>query len=233
MKIPKVLKQPAVEIESGSTRTLLIDNLDTPSWPSRDIGDPKEYVKFIRNTEKMIRQSVEYRRYVNFLKTELDLTSCTFLSNININEMKRVSLEFHHYPFSLFDIVSTVLTYNQHFHGPGWSPCIFDLAEEVVEIHYSNKIGLVPLAETVHELAHSGAIFIPLNLVFGDVSSFIKKYKLGMSDELKNQLSSLIDMTERFGEDYDSDTLDRIVTYLEIPERGKIKEVLIEQKMIA
>ena len=59
--------------------------------------------KVVTYIEREVRSSYEYRNYINYLKTELDMTRCSLLPQIDVNNVN-VSLEFHHYPMNLFEI---------------------------------------------------------------------------------------------------------------------------------
>lgn len=139
--------------------------------------------KAILNLERtMIRSSYEYKNYINYLKNELDLTTCELMPGID-TKTDPVSLEFHHYPFTLFDITQTVareLIQN----GNGDPVSGFDIAEQVMKEHYENNIGLIPLTTTLHSMAHSGAIQIPLKYINGNFNNFYNKYKEFMTPEL-------------------------------------------------
>jgi hypothetical protein len=101
----------------------------------------------------------------------------------------------------------------------------FILANEVMKIHYENKVGLVPLSKTVHELAHNGEIFINLNQIFGDVKSFIMKYENGITDELVEQLKHLIALSSKYGENYSPKVLDKKISYLDIENVDSIQRI--------
>jgi hypothetical protein len=51
------------------------------------------------------------------------------------------------------------------------------VAKEVMSLHYKLVIGLIPLSETVHELAHSGRLFIPIDKVLGRYNLFVECYE--------------------------------------------------------
>src|SRR5574344_2811829 len=67
--------------------------------------------KTIAYLERMIRGSYEYKQYIQYLRTELDINQCALLKQIDAKELE-VSLEMHHYPLTLFEIVQTVLAKN-------------------------------------------------------------------------------------------------------------------------
>jgi hypothetical protein len=132
--------------------------------------------KTIKYIEKEIRNSYEYRSYVKYLKDELDLTRCSLLPNMD-SRVLPVNLEFHHFPFTLYDISETIGKSMISNLGEDESVSCFDIAEKVIEEHYMNNIGLVPLTETLHEMAHNNAITIPMDKVNGDYKKYIEKYK--------------------------------------------------------
>lgn len=157
----------------------------------KDIYDDKKMKKFIVNCEKLIRTSVEYTKYIGFLKEDIGMTNCAILGNINDG---LASIEFHHYPFTLYDIVnlciSKYIMEDKNFNT-------FIIARDVLEEHYTNNIGLVPLSETVHKLVHSGKIFVNLNQVYGNLNGFVEKYYSVMSDELIENYNKLIDFSSK------------------------------------
>ena len=136
--------------------------------------DDKLKVKFIKKIESIVRRSSSYKRYIGFLRNEVDIHRCTFLPFINIEELRNTRLEFHHYPFTLFDIVSIVL--NDYLDTVGKLVSPFIIAKEVLKLHYQNRIGLVPLSVTAHQLAGDGKLFINLKYVKGNYKKFVKIY---------------------------------------------------------
>jgi len=151
-----------------------------------DFFEENNIKKFIKNTERLIRQSREYDEYISLLRTNVkELNHDNILSKITSAD---ASLEFHHYPFSLFDIVETIMM--QHVIDDEKFTS-FSIAKEVVDLHYENKIGLVPLSITTHELAHSGNLFISKKQIFGDYSSFKKKYEKGVSADLNRKIKEM------------------------------------------
>ena len=132
--------------------------------------------------KKVIRNSYEYKSYINYLKNELDLTQCALLPGIDI-KTDPVSLEFHHYPLTLYDITLTVAC-QLIASSDGKAVSGFDIAEQVMKEHYENNIGLIPLTKTLHQMAHSNSITIPLDKVSGNYKNFYNKYKEFMPAEV-------------------------------------------------
>lgn len=148
--------------------------------------DATYYVKFIKSTEALIRRSADYSSYISYLKSECKLNRCAILGDIN-DEMAEI--EFHHYPFTLYDICN-IVTLKRLVKKQKVST--FLVAQEVIELHYNNLIGVVPLSITVHKLVHKGLIFINLKQVFGNVFSFIQNYMDYMSKEIIDDYNKLV-----------------------------------------
>jgi hypothetical protein len=129
----------------------------------------KDFSTFVKAAEKVVRNSKEYKAYIGNLK-EIGLTNCAILNNI---DDEKAEIEFHHYPFTLYDIVSVVIDKRLDNNQP---VSTFLVANEVMNLHFQNKVGLVPLSETVHQLVHDGEIFINYNQVFGYFDKFVEDY---------------------------------------------------------
>ncbi len=170
--------------------------------------------KTISYLEKIIRSSYEYKEYINYMKTELDLTKCALMPQLDQKNMD-FTLEFHHYPMNLFEITQTVglkmideLKDNQKL-----SP--FSICEKVMEEHYRNNIGLVPLSTTLHQMAHNKSINIPIDKVNGNYKRFIKNYSEFIDDDIKDRITDaeLLSITEE-AKDYNNTKLEKkIVNY--------------------
>ena len=162
--------------------------------------DEKEYNKFIKSVEKLVRQSTEYSAYLGHLK-KLGLDKCSFLNNIHDDI---ATIEFHHYPFTLYDIVNIVTAYrfmNKKLVST------FLVAQEVINLHFQNKIGLIPLSKTVHKLFHSGELFININMVYGYVDDFVNYYKDAIPVDLALKYNEILEMSKNNVEYSDKDIL--------------------------
>lgn len=166
-----------------------------------NIETSKDRNKFIKRVEKIIRSSQEYKDYIQFLKEHLDLNKCIFFQNVTSEKGNgkrgRVSIELHHEPFTLYDYVAVVLS---RFEEDGLPINDLLIADEVLELHYSNQVGLVPLSKTMHQVIHnSEKLLVPLNMVYGNYSEFLDKYEpyiIGELEELYNKLERKLDMTK-------------------------------------
>lgn len=154
------------------------------------LNTDKQRVRFIKQCEKMARASMEYRNYMSFLKEYCDMNRCAFFQKITTKDMK-VRLEIHHEPFTLYDICEVVL---DKFIKEGKSINALLISDEVLENHYDNLVGLIPLSKTIHEVYHNtDKIVIPLSMVYGDYKRFLDKYDDYMSEELSDRLYSKLE----------------------------------------
>jgi len=197
MKLPNNLATTKEKLKKNDIEIVKIDvgSPDTFNYHFYEFEDEKKLKRYIKSIESIVRSSIEYKGYIKYLKEEQDLTSCKFLSNIDGKDIKGVSIEFHHYPFNLYEITDTILKKQTDFYAHPTNT--FELANEVMRIHYENMVGLVPLTKTVHELAHSGEVFINLNMVYGNVKKFIEDYNEYISQELFSALDVLTDLSEK------------------------------------
>jgi hypothetical protein len=172
----------------------------------------KDKKKVIKKIEQVVRSSQEYKHYIEFLKREIDMTQCSFFTGITTKDARRVSLEIHHEPFTLFDITQTVM---QKWINEEREINPIMIAEEIMKLHYQNKIGLIPLSVTVHQLVHRGNIFIPLQNVYGDFIAFLQEYEIHVTADLKEILEVKLRMSRDIT-NQDLSILGKKYTYLEI-----------------
>lgn len=172
----------------------------------------KDKIKLIKTIERTVRSSQEYKHYIQFLKEEIDMTQCSFFNNISNKDSKKVSIEIHHEPFTLFDMTQTVMN-KWIAEERDINPIM--MAEDVMKIHYQGHVGLIPLSLTVHELCHTGKIFIPLQDVYGDFISFLEEYDDYIPADLKDILQAKLKMSKEL-QFLDMTILDKHYIYLEV-----------------
>lgn len=187
-----------------------IDEL--PRRPVPKYTSPRDREKFIKTCEMVIRKSFEYKEYIKFLKENLDMNQCIILSNVKKANGKRYSIEIHHEPFTLFDIVETVITRRLENDEPIDA---LKVADEVMDLHYSGVVGLVPLTVTMHELVHSGRIFIPLQFIYHRYNEFFKEYEPYMNSTLIEKLEAKVNLSLHT-QDIVSDSLEVEFVYLDV-----------------
>lgn len=209
MRVPKIVSK---NIEEVKVQVRDFSQFSNPQRPLYDVEDDKSYQKLIKKIERFVRSSLEYREYIDFLKSEINMNQCALFSNLDRTEMSGISLEIHHSPLTLYDITSIVT--NKHImDNKKINP--LRIAEEVMKLHFMGKVGLIPLSVTVHQLVHNGDVFIPLDKVYGNISGFISEYKEAFTQEQKDLLYQNINMTENLI-NYSPAVLERNYTYLNI-----------------
>ena len=160
----------------------------------------KDKRKFIERTKRIVRSSKEYKDYIRYLKENMDMDRCVFFKKVKHTSDNAIKIEVHHEPFTLDDIVRTVI--NKQL-AEGRKLNDLDVANEVMELHYNDMVGLVPLSETIHELVHSDTnkVFVPLNMVYGNFNKFFELYQDYMEDDILTRLEFKIDQTKNMTED--------------------------------
>lgn len=169
-------------------------------------------VKNIKRIESVVRGSLEYREYIKYLVNHMNMDKCHFLPKVKKQDGRRISVEIHHEPFTLYDI--TQIVFEKH-EREGRDINHFLIAEEVMKLHYMNQVGLIPLSATVHQLVHDGKIFIPVQDVYGKgFIDFINEYDI--SDELRTVLFDKIQMSREIEQDDNLSILERQYEYISI-----------------
>lgn len=180
-------------VEAGDVFGIKAD--DSPwavPFQFQDFYNDKAIKKFINSVERLVRTSREYKVYIELLRTNVhQLNHDNILSNITTAD---VDLEFHHYPFTLYEIVEVIML--DHI-ANDVKFTSFSLAKEIMELHYKHFIGIVPLTKTTHELAHSGNLFISTNQIFGEYKKFMELYPAGISVDLKDKIKKLEEYTSK------------------------------------
>lgn len=136
------------------------------SFPSE-----KDYEVFVKNVERIVRYSQEYKLWVKYITDNLGQTKCA-LTNETINEC---SLEIHHHPITLYTVVKAVLN---DFMTKKLEFSTFDVATKVIELHFQNKIGFIVLLSDLHKKYHNGFLNLPIELVHGDYKYIIQNYTI-------------------------------------------------------
>lgn len=147
----------------------------------------RDKVKYIKRCESIIRKSMEYKEYMKFLKLHMDMSKCTVVKNLATGDGRKYSIEIHHEPFTLFDIVDVVL--NKRIQE-NLSTHELDIADEVMGLHYDEEIGLIPLSTTMHEAVHNDKIFIPLQLIYQQYDTFFNIYEPHMESRLIKKIEA-------------------------------------------
>ena len=163
------------------------------------LTNDKDRTKFISRIEKICRSSMEYKDYISFLKEYVDMTKCKFFKGVTNIDNRKIKIEIHHEPLTLFDIVATVLN---KWESEGMPLNDLLITDEVMSLHYFNQVGLIPLSQTVHLMVHDNAtIVIPLYLIYGKYKEFIRDYQDYISEEIYDKIERKILQTKSITDD--------------------------------
>ena len=186
---------------------VIIEMKDIPEYnfSDYDLADEKQFKKYIQSIERDVRNSFEYKEMIKYLREYMDMNQCAFYKNLNNIDNTKVHIEIHHEPLSLYDICLIVYNKRCAFHESIEEEWV---AKEVMYLHYNLMVGLIPLAETVHELVHAQYLFVPTTAVLGKYKEFVNRYRDYMMPE---QLETL-EHIEKATEVYSSDMADMILS---------------------
>lgn len=191
--------------------------------------------KFVKRCERHIRSSLEYRDLMYYLKENMDFNKCAFFTHVENANGIRSRIEIHHEPFTLYDIVDTVV---RKFESEGKPISDMYICDEVMELHYRNMVGLIPLSKTLHEIVHStykegtDKLYIPMHIVYGVFREFIKEYGEYIDDSIYERYKFKIDKSKELT----AESFKAIITefeYLEIADNEKLQKMEVEGEAIA
>lgn len=178
----------------------LLNTIDISTVPDFDImdyniNDDKDYKKLISRVEKICRSSYEYKAFINYLRDYADMNKCSFMKYITNAENRKIRIEIHHEPITLFDIVTIIANKRITMRESMDEDMI---AKEVMWNHYKLHVGLIPLSETVHEIVHNQYLFIPTFAILGFWREFIEEYKDFVPQDIINKLDRLDQLSENY-----------------------------------
>lgn len=174
---------------------------------------PRERRKFVDKVEALVRGSAEYKEYIKYLKENFNMAHCEIFPAVMTGNGKKYSIEIHHEPFYLAWIVDTVIRKRQDLQE-SLNP--FEIADEVMNLHFRGIVGLIPLSITAHELVHSDKIFIPLQFIYQQYHIFAEEYDMWIPEHVKDIINLKVDLSLKCNR-IQSDILDNpVVTYVEV-----------------
>lgn len=196
---------PGIKYEGGIERAISSD--DTADsilmYKPRDyFYDDTIYKAFVKDVERQVRHSDDYKAFVSWVKNVLGINFCQVSSKIIDGD---ATIEMHHGPiFTLYDVVCIVLN---HMIQAGAKISSFRVSDAVLQEHFDLRVQVVMLAVTNHEAITNRDIFLNLRQGIGNVDAFIKKYAHAFDDEQKYKVWSYINFSKE-NETFDSGILD-------------------------
>jgi hypothetical protein len=201
LRLPKLNSHSYTVSEQLSvTEQIDVDLLETVEYVEEiDPEDPKSFPKVIKAIKALIRSCNEYKSLMNFLKVHHNMNQSFFFKGVEKTADKKFSLEVHHAPFVIEDIITTVTIKRM---VSGESTNFLDIAHEVMYLHYTGDVGLVPLDKTSHALIHSEnapEVFVPIQFIpFGDFHQFYKDYKKYIPENVKSNYAYVQDLSMKY-----------------------------------
>lgn len=194
---------------------LVLDEFAPYDEEEFNIYDEKDFKKYIQEVEKCCRSSFEYKNFVNYLRDYMDMNKCAFFKNVTNKDTFKIKIELHHCPFTLYDIVMTVFNKRLFYHEDLEVEMV---AKEVMYIHYFCMVGIIPLAETVHELVHNRVVFIPIDNVFGNYQEFMEVYKEFIPEDAMQRYEAMEAQTLVYNEEANLQVLQQSPLILQLPD---------------
>ena len=114
----------------------------------------------IKKLVTAMRRSPEYKRFIRFMKKTMKIDTCAFYNGFG-GDMGMI-VEMHHHPFRMYEYTETIC--NKHMKLKGYISTK-EVMLEVLELHYNQQVGLIPLSPTAHKLNHSENLYIHPELV--------------------------------------------------------------------
>lgn len=168
--------------------------------------DDSSYSKFIKDVERLVRTSDDYKHFVGYIKNTLGINFCEILTKVN--ESDNVEIEMHHGPiFTLYDICEVILNW---FLKTGQKINTFRVANKVLDEHYALHVQVIMLSKTMHEAVHNKDVFMHYNQAIGNIDAFIKTYTNYLTDEQKYKIFQYADLCKNpaFSKSFDTGLLD-------------------------
>lgn len=184
-----------------------------------DMIEEKEIKKCIRDVERMVRTSTEYKRWLEFIHGVLGGNFVCYKTGETPETCK---IQVHHHPITMYEYVEICMNNCNKFDA-------FQLAEEVMSLHYANCVGFIPLCTTEHEKYHNFIIQIPMDIVEGNWMDFVKDNEDIIPEEIISKVTTL--STVRL-EDYKSQWYMHQQNYLNVNTKFTTPKILVDKERI-
>ena len=143
------------------------------------LANLENFVSFIKSVESLVRRHDDYKKYIVYIREVVGLDRCQVLGNIHsADEKEHTKLEMHHGPIlTLFDLAVIITDWalvNRQ------KVTTFKIAEILLNEHFNNNVQVTMLSTTIHEQVHEGNVWLNMKQAFGDIHTFITKYKDGL-----------------------------------------------------
>lgn len=155
----------------------------------RNFERETDFKKFLKNCEKSVRGSLEYKLWRGYIIDVLGVNTCM----VTDERMDEVSVEVHHHIPPLYDVIKALVN-KKIENSEDFST--FDIALETIELHFANKIGYLTLIGSMHEKLHNGYLTVPISFVKGDYQYFLREFSKYLDDEDLDKINSRLSISE-------------------------------------
>lgn len=119
---------------------------------------------------------------------DLGMDHCQLLSHISAED---ADIELHHNFMTIFDIA---LMITEHTINTTGYISTFDLVQLLKEEHKANRIPIVMLCKTAHQMYHNNDdMYIPAQMCFGYWIELLQKYHKGITKKIAANVLDYID----------------------------------------
>jgi len=161
--------------------------------------DIEHYKHFLENAISRFRRSRTYTNYKGYLMG-LGMDHCQLLPGIKYDLLDNVEgapkrrkqnlIEMHHNFLTIYDIALLITEHTLNTKG---FISTFDLVQLLKEEHKNNRIPLVMLSKTAHQMFHNNAEFmLPAHMCFGYWTELLEKYNKGITIEIAQKVITYI-----------------------------------------
>ena len=147
------------------------------------------YKNFISNAVAQFRHSRFYKQYKSYL-IDLGLNRCQYFPNITVDLLGANGIEMHHNFLTIYDIALMIC---EHVLNTEGHITTFKLIHLLKEEHSENRIPIVMLSKTVHQMYHNNEEFvIPASQCFGFWMELLYKYRNGITINIANKVINFL-----------------------------------------
>lgn len=132
--------------------------------------DEKDLNRFVKSVEKVVRGCPEYREWTGYIKDTLGHYSCSLTGEVSA----QCDVDIHHHPVTLFSTTKAVI---MQYLQSSKEFCTFDIAQDVINLHFENKLGYVVMVRTLHQKFHNGFLNLPMDIVHGNWQHIVYEYE--------------------------------------------------------
>ena len=183
----------------------------------KSLSDLEEYNRFIKGAETIIRKSLEYKHFKNYIMDDLGVNYCQVMPNIKseLGITVPITIEMHHGPIlTLYDICSIVL---DHMLDKGELMTTIRLAKMVIDEHMQGRVQVVMLSDLAHRAIDNNKLFLDVSMgLGGSLEDFLVKYIDVIQGEEYSRRAYIIEknieISRQFGSYYKDKLLEAMIS---------------------